>query len=159
MERIGDQVKEVPLTRGLVALVDAEDYPNVSRFKWHARAKGGRFYAGRIDRTGGRLHLVFLHAEIMGPGADHKNRDALDCRRSNLRRCTQQQNCFNRSKSANKSSRYRGVSRVCGGWRSYIRHNGILHNLGLFREEDMAARTYDEAARRLFGEFANPNFQ
>lgn len=159
LERRSDNsVREIPLTRGLVALVDAADYEVVSRFKWHARPKPNGFYAGRIDRSSGRPRLIYLHRQIIGPGVDHRNRNPLDCRRENLRPCTQQQNCFNRGKSKGKSSRYRGVSRDGRGWRAYIRHNGFLRYLGNFPSEIDAARAYDSQACSLFGEFANLNF-
>jgi hypothetical protein len=59
-----------------------------------------------------------------------------------------------------KASRFKGVSldRNTGKWRATIRVNGKLHWLGSFKEEEAAARAYDEAARKHFGEVAYLNF-
>ena len=38
-----------------------------------------------------------------------------------------------------------------------IRHRGATYHLGMFPTTEDASRAYDEAARRLHGEFARPN--
>jgi hypothetical protein len=39
-----------------------------------------------------------------------------------------------------------------------VKKDGVLRNLGGFRDEIAAAQAYDEAARELFGEHARLNF-
>ena len=40
-------MKTIPLTKGLVAIVDDDDFEHVSQFKWHAtrKAGGNNYYA------------------------------------------------------------------------------------------------------------------
>jgi hypothetical protein len=49
-------MKEIKLTQDKVALVDDEDYEEVSAFNWHAFRCGKTFYAQRYKncRTAGR---------------------------------------------------------------------------------------------------------
>jgi hypothetical protein len=94
---------------------------------------------------------------------DHWNRDTLDDRRSNLRICLRGQNNTNsrkRSRPAGTSSRFKGVSwrKQKGRWVAKIRKNDSHYFLGYFDSEEDAARAYDAAARRIFGEFARTNF-
>jgi hypothetical protein len=59
-----------------------------------------------------------------------------------------------------KSSKYRGVSRDKNSskWVAKISYDGKQHNLGLFEDEEEAAKAYDRAARAHQGEKARPNF-
>jgi hypothetical protein len=58
------------------------------------------------------------------------------------------------------SSQYRGVSwfKRDNKWAAYIKYDGKLHHLGLFEDEEKAARAYDRAAREHRGEKAQLNF-
>ncbi len=57
------------------------------------------------------------------------------------------------------SSRYRGVGITKSGrWRAVIYDCRKQRYLGLFDVEEDAAREYDRAAREIFGEYANLNF-
>jgi hypothetical protein len=158
-------VKEVPLTRGYVALVDDEDYPIAAAHKWYARDGGGQAVYARtnVRLPDGRTTTVDLHRLIVqaAPGTewDHVNGIGTDCRRSNLRPCTHQQNHGNRPAQAG-TSRYRGVSfrRRRGLWGASIGFDGRSRWLGYFRSEEEAARAYDAAARHYFGAFARLNF-
>ena len=53
-------------------------------------------------------------------------------------------------------SRFKGVhfNKRKGLWAARIQANSVGHSLGYHFREDDAALAYDEAARRLFGEFA-----
>lgn len=82
-------VKEIPLTRGMVAIVDDEDFEALNKHKWYAKKSNHCFYACRNLPNGKHIRM---HHEIMGrvPGmyVDHINRISLDNRRENLRICT-----------------------------------------------------------------------
>lgn len=157
-------MKEIPLTQNKVALVDDEDFESLSAYIWHAHKapKSPTYYAARNDGSG----FFYMHREIMNaaPGVkvDHKNGNGLDNQKSNLRFCTHHQNMMNRAahSTANKTSRFKGVYRIKSrpGWFAAIKFNRKTVNLGYFKTEEDAARSYDAKARELFGEFARPNF-
>lgn len=165
-------VKQLPLTRDKVALVDDDDYEAVKQFKWFALRddkKDGRemFYAVRSvgSKVDGKWKnkMFYLHRDLM-PGVkqiDHIDGDGLNNQRSNIRPATKSQNAANRKNlSTTASSRFRGVSwfKPTKRWRACIKVNQKYISLGYFLSEEDAARAYDDAARLHFGEFASPNF-
>lgn len=79
-------------------LIDSEDYPLVSKYKW-ASAKNG--YAVSTDNKL-FLHRLVTHA-IPGQQVDHINLDVFDNRKNNLRLCGNALNSSNR-KPYNKLS-------------------------------------------------------
>ncbi len=106
--------REIPLTQGKVALVDAEDYEELSRFKWHAQRNKSTYYAVRNGRRlDGKRCAVLMHRVIIDPPAgmlvDHISRDGIDNRRSNLRVCSIAENNRNRASKRGASSRFLGV--------------------------------------------------
>ena len=156
--------KKIPLTQGMFALVDDEDFKELSKHKWHIRKKKYTFYArARIEIDGNRK-LVYMHRIIMDAPKDrqidHKNGDGLDNQRSNLRFCTNGQNQHNRRKGKG-TSKYKGVHWLKDNkrWRASIGFNKKLINLGCYDNETDAAKAYDRKALELFGEFARTNFK
>lgn len=152
-------VREIPLTKGYVAIVDDEDYERVvSAGKWIAQVDRRRMVAyGRRDFG---AEAVMLHAFLTGwPLTDHINGDGLDNRRSNLRPATHAQNMRNRRKNWNNTSGFKGVSLTENGtWRARITIDNRRVSLGCFADRIEAARAYDRAAQDLHGEFARLNF-
>jgi hypothetical protein len=142
---------ELPLTRGLVAIVDLNTGPAVLRCTWFAE-KGG--YA--VACCGGariKLHRVLLGlAAGDGIHADHIDGDPLNNRMSNLRACTPRQNMSNQGGHRGSTSHFRGVSwdnrdrkwRVVLSWRRDGKK--INKYLGYFADEEDAARAWDRAA-------------
>jgi len=163
-------MKTVPLygkkAAGRVARVDDADYDLVMAHRWNVResqrprrADGPYAYMG-IRRNGKQVR-VSMHTLITGwPMVDHKDHDGLNNQRSNLRPATVVQNGANRRPVLNHSSRYKGVGwyKPLGRWRAHIRHSGRLHHLGYFTQEEDAAKAYDDAAQKAFGEYAQLNF-
>ena len=164
-------MKEILLTKGMVAIVDDEDYKWVSEWKWHVYENRGNYYAARRKRgvrTIGRS-TIFMHREIVirnfgkiddGMHTDHANGNGLDNRKSNLRICTPAQNQYNSRVRAGGTSKYKGVlwRRERGKWISVLRISGKHIHLGTFTNEIDAAIAYDSAAIKYFGEFARTNF-
>lgn len=156
---------EVPLTRGLVAIIDAADWERVSRYRWHAMPQDKRLFraAANVANVVGR-RKVLLHRFILSAPrdleVDHVNGDPLDNRRCNLRLATAQENARNQGKTHGRS-RYKGVSFRMDlrsrPWVAKLKVSGRTVHLGYFATEEEAARAYDAAAKRFFGEFARLN--
>jgi len=91
---------------------------------------------------------------------DHKNKDGLDNRKSNLRTCCKSQNMSNRKIQLNNTSGYKGVywHKYARKWMASIKVNKKPIYLGLFVDPIEAALAYDKNAVEKFGEFADTNF-
>jgi hypothetical protein len=165
-------MKEIPLSRGYVALVDEADYERVSAYKWKAhvvRRKDGSVicvYAQRgVRRPDGTWTAEQLHRFIVGVTdskiqIDHQNHDGLDNRCSNLRLCNRAENGHNRRLKRNNSSGFKGVHwrRRDKVWQALLKIDGKLLHLGLFLTAEAGARAYDKAALKYFGDYACLNF-
>lgn len=156
-------MKEIELDQGAYAFVDDTDYPILMGYKWHLhKKKNGSCYAITVvAKKPVLMHRMILQPPI-GSLVDHINNNGLDNRRRNLRLCTSTQNCMNRSKTRkSKGSKYKGVwfhkYKENGYWRAGIRINNKTQHLGIFKTELGAALAYNEAAEKLFGEFAHLN--
>ena len=156
--------KLITLTKGKFAIVDDEDYDFINQWKWHI-ASG---YATRSKYLGiinGKkmTKAIIMHREINktpeGMDTDHINMDRLDNRKSNLRNATRSQNFMNKKSKTNSSSRFKGVFwyKKYNKWQSALKINGKIKFLGYFIDEVSAARAYNEAAVKYFGEFAQLN--
>lgn len=152
----------IPLSRDLSALVDYEDLELLSEYNWWAYRGWTGYYAVQ-GRKKGTKEIVYMHRVILGlgpddPEVDHKDGDPLNNQKENLRLATRSQQLANSVKRPGTSSRYKGVTRHQGRWMAQIKVNGKHIYLGMFGDEEDAARAYDKAAKEAFGEFAKPNF-
>lgn len=142
----------IPLSRGKVALVDAEDFDRVNTSRWSCQPNGKKEYALRgVRQPDGSYRSELMHRFILNapPGVlvDHVNGDGLDNRRANLRLCSPSEN--------NANKRVRGTSRSRSGkWVARVKKDGVLHWLGTFADEAEAAEAYRVARATLFGAFA-----
>jgi hypothetical protein len=165
-------MKEIPLTQGKVALVDDEDYERINKHKWYARKGVYTFYAQRYVTKNGKDIVIGMHHQVLGviearPRTDHKDQNGLNNQKHNLRPCTRNQNAMNQCpRRGKKYSDYKGVhlkyyisKKKSTKWFSCIRVNNKLIHLGYFFTEIDAAKAYDEAARKYFGEFAGVNLK
>jgi hypothetical protein len=164
--RYGYSVRLIPVGQGRYAIVDADDYDRLAKYKWQLCSNGHTSYAFRYSsRSGGKKrHKVLMHREIIdipeGMVCDHINRKAHDNRKANLRPATSSQNSCNTRNRSQATSRYRGVSQAATSnkWVANIRANGRRIYLGVFDDKVDAAKAYDAAAKKYHGEFAVLNF-
>ena len=150
--------REIPLTQGLVALVDEVDFARVSHHDWcisHGYAVS-RLGKSITPRPLARFILRLTPDDPLE--VDHKNGDPLDNRRNNLRICNRSLNNANKGKQINNTSGYKGVTWHAGKWKAQIKINRKNKYLGRFANKEDAAKAYDSAAREAFGEFARTNF-
>lgn len=91
-----------------------------------------------------------------GTEIDHIDGNKLNNRRSNLRAASRAENTRNRTTTI-ASSGYKGVWKKSKGWIAGITCGGRRHDLGKFDTPEEAAKAYNEAALRLFGEYAHLN--
>ena len=158
-------MREIPLTKGKVALVDDEDYEDLVRFKWYTLPHHRTFYAVRevtYDNWKTKKQIR-MHSVILPPLAnlepDHIDGNGLHNQKYNLRRCTSQQNRMNQRPQINTSSKYKGVhwDKQTSNWAAVIKVNQKSIRLGRFKKEKDAAHAYNLKAIECFGEFARPN--
>ena len=102
------------------------------------------------------LHHViwfFEHGEQSLMLLDHINRVRSDCRISNLRQCTHQQNMYNREPPHDGFIGARFIPDI-GKWRAKIKlPDGTYRTLGDYDDELTAAIIWDAYASRIRGEF------
>lgn len=114
------------------------------------------------------VHRLVAKAFIPNPNGcrfvDHINGDITNNHIDNLRWATHQENMRNTKKRRTAgrgvatTSKYKGVIWSYNRWVAQIKHSdGKVRRIGSFATERAAADAYDEAAVRLFGEFARTN--
>jgi hypothetical protein len=150
---------KIPLTRGRYAIVSRRDFVWLKQWNWYAERHGRDFYAVRTEYIGLRRQQVYMHREILDLKhgdryqVDHRNRDTLDNRRSNLRIANHSQNGSNSKLYNNNTSGYRGVTVSRDGWMARIVVGGETIFLGRFSSKKRASAAYREAAIKYHGEF------
>lgn len=147
-------------------LYDDEDDNLVSRYNWHPCSLGSKTLYVRTGSGVKGYKMIFMHRLIMGVQdpkifIDHKNRNGLDNRRCNLRFATKSQNAQNQPKIITNTTGYKGVTKTVRSfgtrYRCRIVFNGNVVELGNFLSDIEAAKAYNEAALKYFGEFAYLN--
>lgn len=144
-------------------LFDIEDYDIIKQYCWHKNDRG--YIATNIypeNNKNNKKAILFLHRLILnlkkGDGniVDHKDRDKLNNRKSNLRITTQANNCNNKSLGKRNSTGVLGVgfSKEKKAYRASIGKNNKFIHLGYFPNKNDAIKARLYAEKEYFGEFA-----
>lgn len=147
--------------------ISDSDFISISKFNWRIDNNGyaTRYYFCKKTK---KQKIIFMHKQIYGHKdgfvVDHKDRDKLNNKRSNLRFATKSQNSMNSEKKSHIkgkpcSSKYKGVSfeKRKNLWISYITISGKAKKVGRFKKEEDAARNYNKFAKIHYGKFAKLN--
>lgn len=141
-------MREIKLSRGMIALVDDEDFEELSQWKWSVSEKSkGRFYAVRRRSKSDPPNpkQIKMHRQITqapdGLVVDHLNHNTLDNRRDNLRVCTQQENAQNRLYDPFAKG-YRWMPER-NKWRAFLKRNKKFIHLGCFDLEEQAKQAVE----------------
>ena len=152
-------------------LVDDEDYEWLNQWKWYMSHGYAIRASSRKLNKNGKQKTISMSVEIMkynhlwekGKEVDHINRQKLDNQKSNLRMATKSQNQCNMGLRKNNTSGYKGVCyfplNKTNPWMAYVSYNRKRIHLGYFSSKESAARVYDKAAIKYFGEFVNTNLK
>lgn len=158
-------MREIPLSKGYVALVDDEDYEALSKHRWYAgpTPRSTAIYAKRHEMRLGKNRSILMHREIMGlvggppPIVDHINRNSLDNRRANLRLATPSQSKSNTKMDHRNKSGFRGVYKMPNGTFCAKRTINLKSiHLGTFATAELASAAYEKSARAAVGDFVGP---
>jgi len=141
-------MKRIPLTQGQFAIVDDEDYEELSKHNWYAVwcPNTKSYYAARTIRLpNGKRVMEIMHRRILGLEygdklqGDHLNHATLDNQRMNLRIVNNRQNSHNQ--------RCRGYywHKCHHKYKAQIRVDGDCKHLGFYDDPAEARAAYLEA--------------
>lgn len=157
-------MRKIKLTQGKFCVVDDKFYQELIKYKWHTDNKNRKTdYANNRYTINMRMHRYIMKLagyNIENKYVDHINGNGLDNRLENLRLTDKRGNNSNVSKRKNNTTGYKGVvkdNRHDNIFYSRISVDGRCKHLGTFHNKQDAAKAYNEAAIKYYGEFANLN--
>jgi hypothetical protein len=162
-------MREIPLNRGMVTMVDDQDFPWASRHSWYAKeGRNGSFYAqrgmritqpdGTVRKSTRQLQRDLLDPTMIAPRSslvDHRDHDTLNNQRYNLRWSTYSESNAHR-RMFHGISGFKGVYLNEEGTKyiSRIKSGGRFYFGKQQADAASAAGEYNRLAIELFGEFA-----
>lgn len=159
---IGPSIAYIDLLHGYFSLVDRDSVGTLDVCLWwiFMPKRSNTMYACRsgLRIDGVKQGSTPMHRFLMGcppEEIDHVNGNGLDNRLSNLRKATKTEQSRNTDARKYSISGIKGVSlhAKTGLWRARIVVNKKEISLGYFRDVVLAAKAYDDAAIKHFGDF------
>lgn len=151
----------IRLPGGVFTVIESRDWFLIAGYKWLACKSKVGLRVQSFEKTNGKQKTIFMHRLIMGAVGsefiDHARGNSLDNRRRFLRRATPQENSANQKLPRNNSG-FKGVTKRGSKWIAQIGDSWRRVHLGMFESAVEGAHSYDEAARKRYGEFAALNF-
>lgn len=154
----------VYLGNDYAAIVDEEDYEQISKHVWTHVAWRTCEYAKRKDNFG---KTISMHQSILNTDqeVDHIDGDGLNNVRANLRIVTHAENIQNQRVQTRSTSGYRGVTHFPDAgrwkrnkpWRARIKIDGRDITIGYFATKEEAASAWNVKALQAWGEHARLN--
>ena len=138
-------------------LVDDEDFERIKKHTWH---RDNGYIKTNMNGKNTKLHRFILDITDSQILIDHIDRNPLNNQKSNLRICDRSENVINAGLCTSNKSGFKGVSydKTREIWLATICVNSKKIYLGRYKIKETAARAYDRAAIKYFGEFAYLNF-
>lgn len=135
--------------------IDIEDIEKLKPFSWHITTQD--YVETQAFKKPEILHRFLMNCP-KDKIVDHINRDVLDCRKSNLRICTQTNNNWNASLRKDNTTGVRGVyidkRNLNKPFKAHIQVNKKLINLGNYSNLEEAKKIRREAEKKYYNEFA-----
>ena len=134
---------------------DLEDYDKIKDYCWFIHK--GYVETNTEDNKTISMHRLVMETYDNNFKVDHIYHKTNDNRKSQLRICSNQENCMNHNLAKNNTSGKSGVSyrKDTGKWRVRIWYNGECYSLGCYDDYDEAVKVRNEKEKELFGEYRN----
>lgn len=159
---VDGNIAYVPLTQGYVCQIDAKSVPLVDGANWCSvvkrRSDGSVRAVYAASSINGRL--VYMHNVLMKPPlkmlVDHIDCDGLNNTFENMRLASNKQNTRNSRTPIHSTTGVKGVhfNKKDKRWQAHIRVDGKRIHLGMFGSLEDAKKKYQDASKKLFGDFA-----
>lgn len=157
-------MKEIKLVNiEKVALVDDEDFDFLNRLKWFSieRRKLKHYPSVKLEGMWIAMHSLLIDKTqgMDDDVIDHIDRNTYNNQKSNLRLLEHHWNLMNSGPHRDNVTGYKGVSKEpkTGMYYARIIVHGHKYHLGTFYSAELAAKAYNRAAIKYFGNVAYLN--
>lgn len=135
--------------KGQYAIIDDEDYLEVSKYRWHLQSRG---YAAVTRKSGGVTRLILMHRLIANTPphlhTDHINHNKLDNRKANLRVCDRFVNQQNR---LDQGCLLKRVSGATVFWWGQLQKNGVVYKMPCRKDKSLAEKDLRKLLKEKLG--------